>query len=168
MAALGLCCCAQAFSSCGTWGPVFAAVSRLLFAVASRCGAQSLECVGFSYGVWAELLWGVLNLPGPGVKTVSLAMTGWFLTTGPPKKSLSFYIFKWLKKKWFVEIIWNANISIHVVFLEQSRAYLFMNALWLHLCYREKLEGLWLRPWSLKYLPSDSLQKMFADVCHRQ
>ena len=35
MAALGLCCCAQAFSSCGEWGLLFVGVRGLLIAVAS-------------------------------------------------------------------------------------------------------------------------------------
>ena len=35
MAALGLRCCAQAFSSCGEWGLLFAVVCGLLIAVAS-------------------------------------------------------------------------------------------------------------------------------------
>ena len=35
MAALGLCCCAQAFSSCGEHGLLFTAVHGLLIAVAS-------------------------------------------------------------------------------------------------------------------------------------
>ena len=35
MAALGLCCCAQAFSSCGEWGLLFIAVCGLLIEVAS-------------------------------------------------------------------------------------------------------------------------------------
>ena len=35
MAALGLRCCAQAFSSCGEWGLLFVAVRGLLIAVAS-------------------------------------------------------------------------------------------------------------------------------------
>ena len=35
MAALGLCCCAQAFSSCCQRGLLFVAVRRLLTAVAS-------------------------------------------------------------------------------------------------------------------------------------
>ena len=34
-AALDLCCCAQAFSSCSKWGLLFVAVHRLLIAVAS-------------------------------------------------------------------------------------------------------------------------------------
>ena len=35
MTALGLRCCAWAFSSCGEWGLLFVAVCRLLIAVAS-------------------------------------------------------------------------------------------------------------------------------------
>ena len=35
MAALGLHCCARAFSSCSKWGLLFVVVSRLLIAVAS-------------------------------------------------------------------------------------------------------------------------------------
>ena len=35
LAALGLRCCAQAFSSCDEWGLLFVAVRRLLIAVAS-------------------------------------------------------------------------------------------------------------------------------------
>ena len=35
LAALGLCGCARAFSSCGEWGPLFLAVRGLLIAVAS-------------------------------------------------------------------------------------------------------------------------------------
>ena len=35
LAALGLHCCTQAFSSCGEWGQLFVAVHGLLIAVAS-------------------------------------------------------------------------------------------------------------------------------------
>ena len=42
LAALGLCCCTQAFSSCGEQGLLFIAVHRLLIAVASHCGARAL------------------------------------------------------------------------------------------------------------------------------
>ena len=48
LAALGLHCCAQAFSSCGEWGLLFIAVCGLVIAVASRCGARAL-------GVWASV-----------------------------------------------------------------------------------------------------------------
>ena len=39
LAAFGLHCCAQAFSSCGEQGLPFVAVRGLLIVVASRCGA---------------------------------------------------------------------------------------------------------------------------------
>ena len=42
LAALGLRCCAQAFSSCGEQGLLFVAVCGLLIAVASRCRARAL------------------------------------------------------------------------------------------------------------------------------
>ena len=41
-AALGLCCCRQAFSSCSERGLLFVAVCGLLIAVASRCRAWAL------------------------------------------------------------------------------------------------------------------------------
>ena len=42
LAALGFCCCARAFSSCGERGLLSVAVRGLLIAVASRCRAQAL------------------------------------------------------------------------------------------------------------------------------
>ena len=39
---LGLCCCAQAFSSSGEWGLLFVAVRGLLIAVASLVAARAL------------------------------------------------------------------------------------------------------------------------------
>ena len=42
LAALGLRCCAQAFSSCGELGLLFVAMRGLLIAVASRCGPWAL------------------------------------------------------------------------------------------------------------------------------
>ena len=42
MAVLGLCCCAQAFSSCGEQGLLFVAVRRLLIAVASLVAQHGL------------------------------------------------------------------------------------------------------------------------------
>ena len=49
LAALGLHCCARAFSSCGERGLLFVAVHGLLIAVASRCGARAL-------GAWASVV----------------------------------------------------------------------------------------------------------------
>ena len=42
LAALGLCCCAQAFSSCGVRGLLFAAVRGLLITVASLVAEHRL------------------------------------------------------------------------------------------------------------------------------
>ena len=42
LAALGLHCCARAFSSCGDQGLFFVAVCGLLIAMASHCGAWVL------------------------------------------------------------------------------------------------------------------------------
>ena len=42
LVALGLSCCAQAFSSCGEWGLLFAAVRRLLIVVASLVAEHGL------------------------------------------------------------------------------------------------------------------------------
>ena len=42
LAALGLCCCAQAFSSCGEQGLLFIVVRRLLTVVASLVAEHGL------------------------------------------------------------------------------------------------------------------------------
>ena len=49
--ALGLPCCARAFSSCGKWELLFLAVSGLLIAVASLISEQTL-------GAWASSSFG--------------------------------------------------------------------------------------------------------------
>ena len=62
------------FSSCGAQ----ALGSRASVVVAHRlssCGAQ------------AQLLCGLWDLPGPGIEPVSPALTGRFLTSGPPGKA---------------------------------------------------------------------------------
>ena len=46
LSALGLCCCAQAFSSCGEQGLLFVEVRRLLIAVASLVAGHGLEVRG--------------------------------------------------------------------------------------------------------------------------
>ena len=46
LAALGLCCCKQAFSSCGEWGLLFVAVHGLLIAVASLVAEHRLQAHG--------------------------------------------------------------------------------------------------------------------------
>ena len=107
LAALGLHCCAWAFlwlrgagatlrcnvrasrcsgfSCCRAWAlgvqPSVVVAHRL-----SNCGSWALECRLSSCGAWAQLLCGMWDLPGPGIKPVSPALAGGFLTTAPPGK----------------------------------------------------------------------------------
>ena len=105
MAALGLRCCARAFSSCGEHGLLLVAVLRLLIAVASPAAEHGLQAHGphsrgsralerrlSSCGTRAQLLRGMRDPPGPGHEPVSPALAGGLVTTAPPgKSSLSSY-----------------------------------------------------------------------------
>ena len=82
LAALGLRCCAWAFSSCGEQGLLFVAVRGLLTVVASLVAEYRLS----SCGARAQLLHGMWDLPGPGLEPMSPALAGGFLTTAPPGK----------------------------------------------------------------------------------
>ena len=83
LASLGLHCCLEAFSSCSQQGLI------------SSCAAQAAGCGGFSCGgaqalgtqvlLSCPLTSGIL-VHGPGIKPVSLASAGRFLTAGPPGK----------------------------------------------------------------------------------
>ena len=73
LTALGLCCCVQAFSSCGKWGLLFLAVHGLLTAVASLVAEHGLQSAGFSScGTWAQQLW----LAGSRAQAQQLWCTG--------------------------------------------------------------------------------------------
>ena len=50
----------------------------------SSCGSWALERRLSSCGARASLLRGMWDLPGPGLKPVSPALAGGFLTTAPP------------------------------------------------------------------------------------
>ena len=98
LAALGLHCCVQAFSSCSEQGLLFVVVRGLLIVVASLVAEHGLQARGFSScGARAQLLCSMWNLPRPGLEHVSPALAGRFLTTAPPGKSqvslLSFAVF---------------------------------------------------------------------------
>ena len=89
LAALGLHCCMQAFSSCSERGPCSSCSVQ-----ASHCGgfsccrSQALGCTGFcSCGTRAQLLLGIWDLPRPGIEPRSAALAVGFQTTGPPGKS---------------------------------------------------------------------------------
>ena len=97
---LALLCCAQAFSSCGKWGysllwckgfslwwlPLLQSTGSR-HAGFSSCGSWALECRCSSCGTGALLLLSMCNLPRPGLKPMSPALTGRFLTTAPPGES---------------------------------------------------------------------------------
>ena len=82
---MGLRCCEQAFARCGEWGLLSGCGTW-----ASHCGARALERTGFqSCGVRGPCCPTACRIlvPGPGVKPMSPALTGRFLTAGPPGKS---------------------------------------------------------------------------------
>ena len=60
--------------------------STLGFCGLGGCSSQTLE-PRLSCGAQAQLLHGMWALPGPGVKPVSPALAGGFLSTAPPGKS---------------------------------------------------------------------------------
>ena len=106
LAALGLCCCGQAFPGCGEWGPLCCGAWASHCGGLSRCGARALgmrasvavargpsscgsrapECRLSSCGARAQLLCGMRDPPRPGLEPVSPALAGRFLTTAPPRK----------------------------------------------------------------------------------
>ena len=109
LSALGLCCCAWAFSSCGKQGLLFVAVRGLLLAVASLVaehglqvrglqqlwhkgsgvvarGFQSTGSVVVAHGLSCSAVCGIF--PDQGLNPCPLPMAGGFLTTAPPGKSL--------------------------------------------------------------------------------
>lgn len=80
--------------------PSFQAFSTCKKGLNSHCCAQASHCGHFAYcrtwalehrlsryGAWAQLLRGMLNLPRPGIKAMSLVLAGVLLTTEPPGKS---------------------------------------------------------------------------------
>ena len=93
---------AEATLCCGVWashcGGFSCCGARVLGAQASvvvahglsSCGSQALEHRLSSCGARAQLLCGMWDLSGPGLKPVSPALAGGFLTTVPPGKPLTF------------------------------------------------------------------------------
>ena len=59
----------------------------------SNCGFQAIEHRLNSYGTWAQLLPGIWDLPGSGIKPVSSALEGGFFTTEPPAKLVFIFFF---------------------------------------------------------------------------
>ena len=111
IAALGLRCCARAFSSCSELGLLFVAEHELqaprlqqLWHVGSVVVAHGLS----SCGAQAQLLHSMWDFPAPGIKPVSPALAGGFLTTEPPEKS-----HKQILNIFFLTL----NIQIYKIFL---------------------------------------------------
>ena len=87
LSALGLCCCARAFSSCGKRGPLFIAVRGPLTVAASLVAEHRLQTRRLSScGSRAQSLRGMWDLPRPGLEPVFPALAGRFSTTAPPGK----------------------------------------------------------------------------------
>ena len=59
----------------------------------SSCGLRALECRLSSCGTRAQLLRSMWDPPGPGLKPMSPALAGGFLTTVPPGKPEIGYIY---------------------------------------------------------------------------
>ena len=91
--AVGLCCCMRAFSSWVEQGLLFVVVCGLLILVASlagecsfqahrvsSCGLRALDCRLSSCGTWAQLILGMWDLSGSGIKPVSPALAGGLFT----------------------------------------------------------------------------------------
>ena len=128
LAALGLRCCAQAFSSCSEQGLLVVAVHGLLIgwllllqSTGSRrvgfssCGSRAIERSLSSCGPRAWFLRGMWDLPGPGLKPVSPALAGGFLTTvppGKPRKLLFLKIKGVLEAKLRMPVYGNTTISL--------------------------------------------------------
>ena len=94
LAVLGLRFCARAFSSCGKRGPLFIAVRGPLTIAASLVAEHKLRLRRLSScGSRAQLLFGMWDLPRPGLEPVSSALAGRPSTTAPPGKppSSEFY-----------------------------------------------------------------------------
>ena len=88
-----------AVSSCGSWASRFGGFScgahgvQQLWCVGSVVAARGLQSLGFSScGARAQLPCGMCNLPTAGIKPVSPALAGGFLTTGPLGKSKPEYL----------------------------------------------------------------------------
>ena len=74
------------FCCCGAWA-LGARASVVVARGLSSCGSWALERRLSSCGAQAQLLRGMWDLPGPGLKPMSSALVGKFLITVPPGKS---------------------------------------------------------------------------------
>ena len=124
-AALGLCCCSQAFSSCGNRG-----------LLCCSTWTQYLRLVGS--GAWAQQLWGTglvalgtWNLPGQDTEPVSPASAGRFLSTVPQGKSpvllKSLSLIKCFEMQPFLDQKFCVYMDLFLVFLFYLLTYFFLH-----------------------------------------
>ena len=104
-------CCAAWASHCGGFScfgarALSARASVVVACRLSSCGSRALEHRLSSCGTRAQLLRGMWDLPGPGLKPVSPALAGGFLTTAPSGKSLKciFDLRYFQLNDWFIRI----------------------------------------------------------------
>ena len=80
-----------AFSGCSECRLLLVTTCRLLAAVASLVEEHRIQAHRLSsYSTWASLLCSLWGLPCPGIKPLSLALAGRFLTSGTSGKPLPF------------------------------------------------------------------------------
>ena len=98
LAVLGLRCCTQAFQLWQAEATLHCSVQASHCSGFSCCRAQALGARasvvvarGLSSCGTRELLRSMWDLPGPGIKPMSLVLAGEFLTTAPPGKSRTFF-----------------------------------------------------------------------------
>ena len=85
---LGLLYYMKSFSSCDKqWLLISCRVWASHFSGFSCYGAEALGCRLSSSVSWAQLHYGVWNLPGPVIKALSPVLACGFVTPGPPWKS---------------------------------------------------------------------------------
>ena len=84
---------AGATPSCGAWASHCGGFSCYGARALGVWASVVVVCGLSSCGAWAQLLRSMWNLPGPGLKPLSPALAGRFLTTVPPGKPENWHIF---------------------------------------------------------------------------
>ena len=97
----------------GEWGLLSSCGVRASHCGSFSCGTQALGCLGFSScgphalehrlsscGVWAYLLRGMWDPPGPGIEPTSPALAGGLFTTEPPGKPPDGEFMRMFRKVW--------------------------------------------------------------------
>ena len=75
--------CRVQASYCGGFSWCRVQASVVVLCGPSSCGSQALEHRLSSWSTRALLPYSMWDLPGPGIKSMSPALAGGFLTTGP-------------------------------------------------------------------------------------